>query len=151
MGLRQVRKIPTPPTGIRFPDRPVCSEALYRLSYPGSKARIVSYNECAVSRCCKARRTAASALPSTVAHHTSTVLRICSSVFNAPPLHSDRLTFTGETNKTDTIQHSHQTAQEIHLSWNHVAHYRIHKSPATLPHPGATWIYSIPPSSATPR
>jgi hypothetical protein len=24
-----------PPTGIRFPDRPVCSESLYRLSYPG--------------------------------------------------------------------------------------------------------------------
>ena len=25
-----------PPTGIRFPDRPACSESLYRLSYPGS-------------------------------------------------------------------------------------------------------------------
>ena len=31
----RVRKI-TPPTGIRSPDRPTCSELLYRLSYRGS-------------------------------------------------------------------------------------------------------------------
>ena len=28
-------RIISPPTGIRFPDRPACSESLYRLSYPG--------------------------------------------------------------------------------------------------------------------
>jgi hypothetical protein len=25
----------SPPTGIRYPDRPACSESLYRLRYPG--------------------------------------------------------------------------------------------------------------------
>jgi hypothetical protein len=29
----RVRKI-SPPTGIRYPDRPACSQSLYRLSYP---------------------------------------------------------------------------------------------------------------------
>jgi hypothetical protein len=33
----RVRKISALPTGIRSPDRPVLSESLYRLSYPGPK------------------------------------------------------------------------------------------------------------------
>ena len=28
-------------TGIRFPDRPTCSQSLYRLSYPGPQKRIL--------------------------------------------------------------------------------------------------------------
>ena len=35
----QVQKI-SPPTGIRFPDRPARSQSLYRLSYPAHKRRM---------------------------------------------------------------------------------------------------------------
>ena len=31
----------SPPTGIRSPDRPACSESLYRLSYPGPRYIII--------------------------------------------------------------------------------------------------------------
>ena len=34
-------RIISPPTGIRFPDRPTCSESLYRLSHPGAPAFLV--------------------------------------------------------------------------------------------------------------
>ena len=42
----RVRKI-SPPTGIRFPDRPTCSASLYRLIYPGPQIRsiITIYSE----------------------------------------------------------------------------------------------------------
>jgi hypothetical protein len=36
----QVRKISSPLTGIRSPDRPVCSQSLYRLSYPSHEVNI---------------------------------------------------------------------------------------------------------------
>jgi hypothetical protein len=36
----QVWKI-SPPTGIRSPDRPACSQSLYRLSYPALKGLVI--------------------------------------------------------------------------------------------------------------
>jgi len=50
------------PTGIRSPDRPVCSELLYQLSYPGSSLRckyteifaVMLFRECNThTRLCK--------------------------------------------------------------------------------------------------
>jgi hypothetical protein len=38
----QVRKIsPPPPSGIRFPGSPACSQSLYRLSYPAQKSKML--------------------------------------------------------------------------------------------------------------